>query len=265
MLGETSWGHDLHPLNSFECNFWLVWNQFWKGAPVMFSEVQPEAQESEALIWTGHQQHQEMLYYALWGRKLVSKTSDASDGWQLLVEALPDISGPGCGAGTASLGLSPGTPGSFFSPQLPARPSLPIDPESNTCIRKHIYRLSVLTSELAIIPPPLSAASLFHIASGARVPPGLSGTESPGHSGTQWSGQILPLTGLKETKERKKIRQMQILHFFSRFIRCELYPAVIVQQTSGDDGVQKHIMSSDYVVKILSPLHFVPELIPGAF
>ena len=31
----------------------------------MFSEVQPEAQESEALIWTGHQQHQEMLHDAL--------------------------------------------------------------------------------------------------------------------------------------------------------------------------------------------------------
>lgn len=47
--------------------------------------------------------------------------------------------------------------------------------------------------------------------------------------------------------------------------QCELYPAVIVQQTSGDDSVQEHIMSSDDVVKILSPLHFVPELVPGAF
>lgn len=120
--------------------FWLVWNQFWKGAPVMFSEVQPEAQESEALIWTGHQQHQEMLYYALWGKKnlwvrhLMCHMVD-------MVQALPDISGPGCGAGTASLELCPGIPGSFSSPQLPARPSLPTDPESDTYIKKHIYTL----------------------------------------------------------------------------------------------------------------------------
>lgn len=45
----------------------------------------------------------------------------------------------------------------------------------------------------------------------------------------------------------------------------ESYPAVVVQKTSGDDGVQEHIMSSNDVVKILSPLHFVPELVPGAF
>lgn len=40
----------------------------------MFSEVQPEAQESEALIWTGHQQHQEMLYDALRERSCGSDT-----------------------------------------------------------------------------------------------------------------------------------------------------------------------------------------------
>lgn len=101
----------------------------------MFSKVQPEAQEPEALIRTGHQQHQEMLHDALPEKnKLVSKRNDVADGGQLLVETPPDIGGPGCGAGTASLGLCPGTPGSFFSPRLPARPSLPTDPESDTPI-----------------------------------------------------------------------------------------------------------------------------------
>lgn len=123
--------------------FCLDWIRFWKDAPVMFRKVQPEAQETEALIWTGHQQHQEMLYDALQEKnKLVSRTNDVADGGQLLLEALPDISGSGCGAGTASLGLCPGTPGSFFSPPLPARPSLPTDPESDTWIKKHIYHPS---------------------------------------------------------------------------------------------------------------------------
>lgn len=45
----------------------------------------------------------------------------------------------------------------------------------------------------------------------------------------------------------------------------ELYPAVVVQQTSEDDGVQEDIMRSDYVVEILSLLNFVPQLIPRAF
>lgn len=54
---------------------------------------------------------------------------------------------------------------------------------------------------LAILPPPLSVASPFHTAGGGKAPPGPSGRVSPGRSGTRWSGQILPLAGLKETKE----------------------------------------------------------------
>jgi len=42
------------------------------------------------------------------------------------------------------------------------------------------------------------------------------------------------------------------------------YPAVIVQQASGDDGVQEDIVGSDDVVEVLSLLHFVPQLIPRA-
>lgn len=62
----------------------------------------------------------------------------------------------------------------------------------------------------AILPPPLSVASSSHTAGGGKAPPGLSGRVSPGRSGTRWSGQILPLAGLKETKESGiKIRKLQ--------------------------------------------------------
>ena len=57
------------------------------------------------------------------------------------------------------------------------------------------------SGHVAVLPPPLSVASPFHTAGGGKAPPGLSGTVSPGHFGTRWSGQILPLAGLKETKE----------------------------------------------------------------
>lgn len=42
------------------------------------------------------------------------------------------------------------------------------------------------------------------------------------------------------------------------------YPAVVVQQTSGDYRVEENFMGSDDVIEILSLLHFVPQLIPGA-
>lgn len=45
---------------------------------------------------------------------------------------------------------------------------------------------------------------------------------------------------------------------------CVCYPAVVVQQTSGDDGVKEDFVRSDDVVEVLSLLHFVPQLVPGA-
>lgn len=45
---------------------------------------------------------------------------------------------------------------------------------------------------------------------------------------------------------------------------CARYPAVAVQQTSGDDGVQEDVVCSDDVVEVLGLLHFVPQLVPGA-
>lgn len=45
---------------------------------------------------------------------------------------------------------------------------------------------------------------------------------------------------------------------------CVRYPAVIVQQTSGDDGVEEDFVCRDDVVQVLGLLHFVPQLVPGA-
>ena len=45
---------------------------------------------------------------------------------------------------------------------------------------------------------------------------------------------------------------------------CVRYPAVVVQQTSGDDGVEEKFVSGDDVVEVLSPLHVVPQLVPRA-
>lgn len=46
---------------------------------------------------------------------------------------------------------------------------------------------------------------------------------------------------------------------------CVCYPAVIVQQTSGDDGVEEDLVGGYDVIQVLSPLHFVPKLVPGTF
>lgn len=46
---------------------------------------------------------------------------------------------------------------------------------------------------------------------------------------------------------------------------CVCYPAVVVEQTSGDDGVEEDFVGSDDVIQVLSLLHFVPKLVPGAF
>ena len=43
-----------------------------------------------------------------------------------------------------------------------------------------------------------------------------------------------------------------------------LYPAVIVQQASRYYGVQEDFVGGDDVVEVLSLLHFVPQLVPGA-
>lgn len=41
------------------------------------------------------------------------------------------------------------------------------------------------------------------------------------------------------------------------------YPVIIVQQTSGSNGVKEDFVRSDDVVEVLGLLHFVPQLIPG--
>lgn len=46
---------------------------------------------------------------------------------------------------------------------------------------------------------------------------------------------------------------------------CVCYPAVVVQQTSGDDGVEEDLVGGYDVIQVLSPLHFVPKLVPGTF
>ena len=42
------------------------------------------------------------------------------------------------------------------------------------------------------------------------------------------------------------------------------HPAVGVQQTAGDDAVQKGLVGCYDVVQILGLLHLVPQLVPGA-
>lgn len=46
---------------------------------------------------------------------------------------------------------------------------------------------------------------------------------------------------------------------------CVRYPAVVVQQTPGDDGVEEDLMGGYDVIQVLSSLHFVPKLVPGTF
>lgn len=48
-------------------------------------------------------------------------------------------------------------------------------------------------------------------------------------------------------------------------VMCVCYPAVVVQQTSGDDGVEEDLVGGYDVIQVLSPLHFVPKLVPGTF
>lgn len=43
--------------------------QPWLPCTVVLVEVQPEAQEAQALIGAGRQQHQELLYHALWRQR----------------------------------------------------------------------------------------------------------------------------------------------------------------------------------------------------
>lgn len=46
---------------------------------------------------------------------------------------------------------------------------------------------------------------------------------------------------------------------------CVCYPAVVVQQTPRDDGVEEDLMGGYDVIQVLSSLHFVPKLVPGTF
>lgn len=67
------------------------------------------------------------------------------------------------------------------------------------------------------LPPPLSVSSSLHTAVGGWVPLVQSGTGSPGRSETQWSGQIWPSAGSKETGQTKKNR-VSGNYFFPRKI-----------------------------------------------
>ena len=107
--------------------------------PVVFIEVQPEAEETQALVGAGHQQHQELLDDALKEakgvvRRLWNTSCAQSRSW---IGLLPGRSAWGCGAGSTSLVWFPGTPESSSSPLLPVHRSLPTDPETNR-ILSHI-------------------------------------------------------------------------------------------------------------------------------
>lgn len=190
----------------------------------------------------------------------------------LRLRLVPDRSGWGFGAVISSLVWCPGTPESSFSPLLPALPSHPTDPESATTLLlvrpRHTYTTSLFLSVFCrsqFSPPPPSLPSSPQTAVGGSAPPAPSGRGRPGRFGTQLSGQIWPSVGSKETGQKQsrfKCGEQWKDKYWRNRSSC--YPAVIVEQTSGDDAVQEDIVGGDDVVEVLSLMDFVPQLVPRA-
>lgn len=79
--------------------------QPWLPCTVVLIEVQPEAQEAQALIGAGRQQHQELLYHALWRRGMHSLRRGQSPRCGALwgVPAVPTMAGSRDQGGTPSM------------------------------------------------------------------------------------------------------------------------------------------------------------------
>lgn len=100
----------------------------------MLVEVQPETEEAQTLVWTGHQQHKELLDDALnrWKQKEVISCW-ITQTWSRIYDGEnrtePGRNGWGFEAGIASSVWCPETPESASSLPLPVLPSHPIRPE----------------------------------------------------------------------------------------------------------------------------------------